>query len=392
MRRALHTRRIVLPRHGEAVCALGTSEACIRAIAEYQPRRASLAFVVAACDAALRRVLESRELTASNIVGCVEPGAFAPPSEALVASVDCGDGVEPFTFDSQQGALPDMGRARLADALEPDRAPHFIIFAGRHHDDLLRSFARRVDGLFPRGSCAGVLVRGNDARPGRLVHARRRVPGGNRRAGRLRVHAADGAAVGVALLPKHEAIDHGDLADAANLVASLLFGGRARRLWAAGDGVLGTEDQRVLATMMRFYQAFDDRDLATMAKLWTSDDPPTILPSVAHPGRGMVQGRDNVLRAWRAFLSHTHDFDDHDYSLGLDVQHVRLHVSKTLAYATCLQSIHADGAVQTTNVFLKHKQADDWRIAHHHASLNFEDDDDLLDESNDIKIVGAEYL
>lgn len=368
-------RRRSLPRNGSVVCAMGNVHKCLEVLEHERPPKANLGLAIAGCDAGLRSVLECRALQASNIVGCVESGAFASGQQrAFVASVDCGDGIEAFTFDSRVGALPDLGRNRLAEALEPGKTPHFVVLAGRYipSDDeedqraldgrVLRSFVRRVDGLFPKSTCSGVVVRG-----GRIAHARRRVGTKTRR---LRVYRADGAAVGVVLLPKAPDVHQSHVADTASLLSTLVLGGfGARNLWSAGEATMGPDEQRVLAAMMRFYQALSDRDLDAMKRLWTD------VPSVAHPGRRIVRGRDNVLNSWRDFLAHPDNHLSHaDQNLGLDVTDVNIYVAHNLAYATCIQ-VFNDGLVQATNIFQKDSLSNEWKLAHHHGSANFEDDD-----------------
>lgn len=365
-------RRVRLPRGGSATCALGPVERCLEAVELERPPKSSLGLAVASSDGVLRRILESRALRSSNVVGCVDPRAFASVDSALVASADCGDGIEALTFDSCQGALPDMGRSRLADLLSPGRSPHFLVFAGRHvreeedpDDAVLTTFARRVEGLFPGSTFSGALVRGE---PGRLVHARRRL---GKRAGRLRVYRAQAAAVGLALLPKAPEVAEADVAECVSILSTLTLGGRgAMRLWAAGEAAAGPDDQRVLASLMHFYQAFEDKSTDRIATMLDEH------PSAAHPGQRCVRGRDNVLASWQDIL-------DHPASTRIQVTDVNIVVTDSLAYATCLQALGNEGGrIQATNVFAKIDET--WRLKHYHGSLHFEDDDDdFLDHHSD---------
>jgi hypothetical protein len=207
-----------------------------------------LVLVVAANQTALRQALGSNALTHSNIIGAVDSLAFAESDQLHIVSAKLPPHVEAWTFDAKRGALPDLGRRRLEAALAKHTAPHFLVFGGdaAHEEDdfddddgddgaaALERFARRVDGLFPHGTCAGAAARVNGAvlarisvslhvagrrertprltrrcTQARLVHARRR-PGPRKRAKRLKVfaaHKSDRPLVGVALLPREAGAD-----------------------------------------------------------------------------------------------------------------------------------------------------------------------------------------
>ena len=136
-----------------------------------------LVLVVAANQTALRQALGSKALTHSNVIGAVDSLAFAECDQLHIVSAKLPPHVEAWTFDAKQGALPDLGRRRLEAALAKHTAPHFLVFGGdaAHEEDdfddddgddgaaALERFARRVDGLFPHGTCAGAAARVNGA-------------------------------------------------------------------------------------------------------------------------------------------------------------------------------------------------------------------------------------
>ena len=222
-----------------------------------------LVLVVASNQTALREALGSKALTYSNVIGAVDSLAFAESDQLHIVSAKLPPHVEAWTFDAKRGALPDLGRRRLEAALAKHTAPHFLVFGGdaaSEEDDFddddgddgaaaLERFARRVDGLFPHGTCAGAAARVNGAVLARLVHARRR-PGPRKRAKRLKVfaaHKSDRPLVGVALLPREAGAD---AAAAAQKLSELCFGGSLRFHWAAGDGTSGP------VWKSKFYGAF----------------------------------------------------------------------------------------------------------------------------------------
>ncbi len=133
-----------------------------------------LVLVVASNQTALRQALGSKALTYSNVIGAVDSLAFAESDQLHVVACKLPPHVEAWTFDAKRGALPDLGRRRLEAALARHTAPHFLVFGGDaapEDDDFedddgaaaLERFARRVDGLFPHGTCAGAAARVNGA-------------------------------------------------------------------------------------------------------------------------------------------------------------------------------------------------------------------------------------
>ena len=136
-----------------------------------------LVLVVASNQTALREALGSKALMHANTIGAVDALAFAESDQLHVVACKLPPHVEAWTFDAKRGALPDLGRRRLEAALAKHTAPHFLVFGGDaapEDDDFedddgddgaaaLERFARRVDGLFPHGTCAGAAARVNGA-------------------------------------------------------------------------------------------------------------------------------------------------------------------------------------------------------------------------------------
>ena len=387
-----------LPGGGSAVALFGRAPQVCAALKD-ECRGETLAVVVAASTVALRSLLDSRALRHTNVVGAVDRSAFAADDMAHVVAAHVGSSLDVVTFDSTRGALPELGRQKLEAALDPRRAPHFVVFAGERRGDgaddgdgepandedapgaVLETFRRRVEGLFgAASSCSGVVAR-RDGSPARVVHARRLNRPGRRRAGRLKVYDAGrgGALVGVAFLPR-AAGARGAGAATADALATLAFGGSgAKRLWAASDGRTGPDDQRVLAAAYGFYDAFDRVDADALRASWH----PTAETSVVHPGAALVRGFANVQRSWRDLLASTRAGGVE--SFGLVVADLALDAAENVAFATCAVTSPATfgraHSIQATNIFLR--DGERWKLAHHHASvsdgLDDFDDDDLAD-------------
>ena len=361
-----------------------------------------LVLVVASNQTALRQALGSTALTHSNIIGAVDALAFAESDQLHVVACKLPPHVEAWTFDAKRGALPDLGRRRLEAALAKHTAPHFLVFGGDasvNEDDFedddgdddaaaLERFARRVDGLFPHGTCAGAAARVNGAvlarfsvslhvagrltrrcTQARLVHARRR-PGPRKRAKRLKVfaaHKSDRPLVGVALLPREAGADAGA---AAAKLGELCFGGSLRFHWAAGDGTSGLRAQRLRSAAMALYESWDRLDASSLNSL----------RACVHPGGRPVVGADAALRSWddlfggairrRAPMSAARG----PARLGLRAE--ELHVDDSLGLAVGSLSaprlLGPGGALSSTAVFVENASGS-FEVAHHHASLAEDD-------------------
>ena len=161
---------------GTALSVTGPAARACEAL-DLESAGAPLVLVVAANQTALRQALGSKALTYSNVIGAVDSLAFAESDQLHIVACKLPPHVEAWTFDAKRGALPDLGRRRLEAALAKHTAPHFLVFGGdaAHEEDdfedddgddgaaALERIARRVDGLFPHGTCAGAAARVNGA-------------------------------------------------------------------------------------------------------------------------------------------------------------------------------------------------------------------------------------
>lgn len=115
------------------------------------------------------------------------------------------------------------------------------------------------------------------------------------------------------------------------------------------------EEQAVLETNLAFYRAFQTMDYAAMDELWARSVP---VASV-HPLGALVRGREDVMDAWRLILSNP----DQPLVLSGDA---RVVVTGGFAYVTC-REVAGGTPLVSTNLYVR--EADGWRIAHHHSSL-----------------------
>ena len=125
-----------------------------------------------------------------------------------------------------------------------------------------------------------------------------------------------------------------------------------------------TSDERaVIKANAAFYEAFCRRDMKRMEALWANEHDVAVI----HPGWPAVYGRDNVLASWQGILKSPS---------APDVTCARVHVSVMgdAAFVVCTEQLFA-GDLVATNVFVR--EAGNWRIAHHHASLTASDDPSL---------------
>lgn len=135
-----------------------------------------------------------------------------------------------------------------------------------------------------------------------------------------------------------------------------------------------TSDERaVLDANAAFYAAFHARDLAAMEAVWARENP----VACAHPGWTPLDGRDRVLRSWRAI------FDGGAPEVRCD--DARVNVYGGVAVLVCIERLSdvdttQHGDMVATNVFVRERGV--WLLVHHQAGpMAADDDDDVEDEA-----------
>jgi hypothetical protein len=400
-----------------------------------------LVLVVASNQTALRQALGSKALTYSNVIGAVDSLAFAESDQLHIVSAKLPPHVEAWTFDAKRGALPDLGRRRLEAALAKHTAPHFLVFGGdaaSEEDDFedddgdddaaaLERFARRVDGLFPHGTCAGAAARVNGAVLARIsvsLHVAGRVDGVGAPTPSPRTHTATYASMNTGEVGPRAAaarpaqarqapesvrcaqvgpsarwsrvapagggrrrrptrcgiplrlLDGVDLdrslstqGAAAAKLGELCFGGSLRFHWAAGDGTSGLRAQRLRSAAMALYESWDRLDATSLRSL----------RACVHPGGRPVVGADAAMRSWDdLFGGAIRRRARGPARLGLRAE--ELHVDDSLGLAVGSLSaprlLGPGGALSSTAVFVEGATGA-FEVAHHHASLADIDDASL---------------
>ena len=114
-----------------------------------------------------------------------------------------------------------------------------------------------------------------------------------------------------------------------------------------------TDSDAVLAANLEFYRAFTARDLAAMDALWAGLAPVACL----HPGWTALNNRKAIMESWEGILSNPNApriacFDEQVFLYG------------DIALVLCEEELEG-GTLAASNLFVR--EANEWRIAHHHA-------------------------
>jgi ketosteroid isomerase-like protein len=112
----------------------------------------------------------------------------------------------------------------------------------------------------------------------------------------------------------------------------------------------------------RFYRAFEALDLAAMDAVWAHGED----VKCVHPGWPLLTGWSAVRESWQAIFANTEEM-----RFTISDVHVVLHAD--LGWVTCTENILSEvrgrvavTAILATNLFAR--EADGWRMIHHHAS------------------------
>ena len=123
-----------------------------------------------------------------------------------------------------------------------------------------------------------------------------------------------------------------------------------------------SDDGDAIEANARFYRAFETLDIAEMDRVWAHDGH----VKCVHPGWPLLNGWDAVRTSWETIFANTAEMrftlsDVHAIAVG------------DVAWVTCTENILSDvagrvsvTAILATNLF--ERDADGWRLVHHHAS------------------------
>jgi hypothetical protein len=109
----------------------------------------------------------------------------------------------------------------------------------------------------------------------------------------------------------------------------------------------------VLAANEAFYQAFNQRDMASMEGLWASSAP----VSCIHPGWNVLQGREAVLDSWRSILNNPSQ-------PRIVTGGATSSIFDSMAVVICRELV-AGSPLVATNVFVREDGG--WKLMHHQS-------------------------
>jgi ketosteroid isomerase-like protein len=112
----------------------------------------------------------------------------------------------------------------------------------------------------------------------------------------------------------------------------------------------------------RFYRAFEQLDLDAMDAVWAHGEH----VKCVHPGWPLLSGWSAVRDSWRAIFDNTAE-------MRFTISDVSVVASGASGWVTCTENILSEvreriavTTILATNLF--ERQADGWRMIHHHAS------------------------
>ncbi len=109
----------------------------------------------------------------------------------------------------------------------------------------------------------------------------------------------------------------------------------------------------VLKSNESFYRAFNDKDFAAMAGVWSSSQD----ISCIHPGWNVLEGRDSVLESWRTILSNPSQ-------PRIVFGGATVNVLGMVAVVVCRELV-AGSPLAATNVFVS--EGGVWKLVHHQS-------------------------
>lgn len=112
-------------------------------------------------------------------------------------------------------------------------------------------------------------------------------------------------------------------------------------------------EDAIEAVHRAFYRALQEGDRATMATLWSR----THAVTCVHPGTPNLQGYRSVVGSWSQILAQS----------GLEIRASQLEIRLLGdgALTTCIETL-GEVELAVTNIYAR--EADGWKIVHHHAS------------------------
>jgi ketosteroid isomerase-like protein len=123
-----------------------------------------------------------------------------------------------------------------------------------------------------------------------------------------------------------------------------------------------TEEEKVLAANLAFYEALQSLRLPRMEAVWLQEDWVRCL----HPGWELLLGWEEVQKSWAAIFQSTRQ-------ILISISRPLVHIAGDTAWVSCLEDVttaQADGVssalVEATNIFVR--QRNRWMLVHRHTT------------------------
>ncbi|MDJ0948004.1 MAG: nuclear transport factor 2 family protein [Alphaproteobacteria bacterium] len=114
-----------------------------------------------------------------------------------------------------------------------------------------------------------------------------------------------------------------------------------------------SEQRAILGANQRFYDAFAQRDLVAMDRLWARSAAVVCI----HPGWNALIGREQVMESWRSILGNAN-------APRVRCLRPTVHHFGNGAFVTCYEAL-SEGLLVATNIFVL--EDGEWRMVHHQA-------------------------
>jgi ketosteroid isomerase-like protein len=122
--------------------------------------------------------------------------------------------------------------------------------------------------------------------------------------------------------------------------------------------------ESLLQANARFYEAFEELDVAAMHELWEHSD----RVYCCHPGWSPLRGARPVLESWKRIIENT-------TAMSFTLDQVQAHVAGHIGVVTLYENIASrvgyerhTSTTAVTNLFAFDPAAGAWKLFHHHAS------------------------
>lgn len=122
------------------------------------------------------------------------------------------------------------------------------------------------------------------------------------------------------------------------------------------------DKEAILAANQAFYNAFSQRDISTMSRLWWQGSTSLCI----HPGGSVLVGWEEIRASWESIFNNTK-------SLQIDLEVIKIESDSSLAYVVVREIVLQSSRgrklkAQSTATNIFQKMAQKWYIVSHHGS------------------------